>query len=410
MEVRHQRRAPLTTSTPATASSAAAPAPRRRMPWLPLTALAAIGFVLLSAETMPAGLLPVIAHDLGTGEAVVGQFIGVWALGTVLVTVPAITYTQGFRRKPLLLAALAGLVLANGVTAVSSDVVLSLVSRFVGGAFTGVLWGMLAAYGRRISPPDRGGLALAVVATGAPVGFALGTPLGAWVGAVLDWRWSFAGLSFLGVVLIVVIAAVVPGLSGLPRTARLPFGRVFRLRGIPIVLLVIVVWMLGHNTVYTYIAPFLRDGGSGLTPDLVLLVYGIASIGGVVVTALVVDHHPRLLLQTSIIAFVAAAGVLVVDHASPVAVLLAAGLWGLSFGGASPQLQSALSIAGGAQADLANAFLPVAFNLAIFAAGLVGAVLLGVSGGLVLGVFMAVLGVVALGLTVVGRATFSARS
>jgi predicted MFS family arabinose efflux permease len=168
--------------------------------------------------------------------------------------------------------------------------------------------------------------------------------------------------------------------------------------------------MLGHNTVYTYIAPFLRDGGSGLTPDLVLLVYGIASIGGVVVTALVVDRHPRLLLQASIVAFVVAAGVLVVDHASPVAVLLAAGLWGLSFGGASPQLQSALSIAGGAQADLANAFLPVAFNLAIFAAGLVGAVLLGVSGGLVLGVFTAVLGVVALGLTVVGRATFSARS
>ncbi|WP_344797188.1 MFS transporter [Frondihabitans peucedani] len=379
------------------------------MPWLPLISLAAIGFVLLSAETMPAGLLPVMAHDLGVDEGIIGQFISVWALGTVVVTVPAITYTQGFRRKPLLLGALAGLVLANAVTAVSSDVVISLVSRFVGGAFTGILWGMLAAYGRRISPANRGGLALAVVATGAPVGFALGTPLGSFVGGVFDWRWSFAGLSALGIVLVGVVAVVVPGLPGQLSTHRQPLRRVFLLPGIPIVLLVIFVWMVGHNTIYTYIAPFLRDSGSGLTPDLVLLVYGVASIGGVIVTALVIDHHPRLLLQASIAAFIIAAAVLVAEHASPVAVLLAAGLWGLAFGGASPQLQSALSIAGGAQSDLANAFLPVAFNLAIFAAGVVGAVLLGLSGGLILGVFMGVLGAIAFVLTVVGRTTFSAR-
>ncbi|KQQ25447.1 MFS transporter [Frondihabitans sp. Leaf304] len=398
----------MTTSIPARAPSAATPATRDRMPWLSLISLAAIGFVLLSAETMPAGLLPVMAHDLRVSEGVIGQFISVWALGTVVVTVPAITYTQGFRRKPLLLGALSGLVFANAVTALSSDVVISLASRFVGGAFTGILWGMLAAYGRRISPPNRGGLALAVVATGAPVGFALGTPLGSFVGGVLDWRWSFAGLSALGIILVGVITVIVPGLSGQPQAHRQPLARVFLLPGIPIVLLVIFVWMLGHNTIYTYIAPFLRDSGSGLTPDLVLLVYGVASIGGVIVTALVIDHHPRLLLQASIVAFIIAAAVFVTEHASPVAVLLAAALWGLAFGGASPQLQSALSIAGGSQSDLANSFLPVAFNLAIFAAGLVGALLLGLSGGLILGLFMAVLGAVALALTIVGRKTFSA--
>jgi predicted MFS family arabinose efflux permease len=378
------------------------------MPWGALVALAAVGFLLLSAETMPAGLLPSIARDLGTSEALVGQFTGTWALGTVLVTVPAIALTHGLPRKPLLIGALVGLVLANAVTAVSSDVVLSLASRFVGGAFTGVLWGMLAAYGRRISPPERGGLALAVVATGAPVGFAVGTPLGAWVGGVVDWRWSFVGLSALGVLLAVAVVTVVPALPGQARTDRMPLLRVFLLRGVPIVLVVIAVWMLGHNTVYTYVAPFLRDGGSGLAPDVVLLVYGVASIGGVVVTALVIDRRPRLLLQASIVAFVVAAGVLVVGHAQPVAVLVAAGVWGLAFGGASPQLQRALSVAGGAQSDLANAFLPVAFNLAIAAAGLVGAALLAVSGGLSLGVLMAALGVVAFVLTVVGRRTFSA--
>ena len=125
-------------------------APAERMPWAALMILAAMGFVLVAAETMPAGLLPVIADGMGTSEGVVGQFVSVWALGTVIVTVPAISLTRGFRRKPLILAAIAGLVLANTVTTLSSDVTLSLVSRFVADAFTGVIWGMLAAYGREL--------------------------------------------------------------------------------------------------------------------------------------------------------------------------------------------------------------------------------------------------------------------
>ncbi|PYY38649.1 MFS transporter [Curtobacterium sp. MCBD17_030] len=394
-----------TASTPTTTGDT-----QTRIPWSALVALAAIGFLLLSAETMPAGLLPLMARDLDTGEGVIGQFISVWALGTVVVTVPAITLTRGMRRKPLLLMTLTCLVLANAVTAISSDVVVSLVSRFVGGAATGVLWGMLAAYGRRISPPSRGGLALAIVSTGAPVGFALGTPLGAWVGGVLDWRWSFVGISVLGVVLLVLVTLLVPDIAGQPAGGRLPLQRVFLLRGVPVVLAVIFVWMLGHNTIYTYITPFLRDTGTGLSADLVLLVYGVCSIGGVVLTAALIDRYPRGLLWASLGGFVVAAVLLVVGHGSAPVVLGAAVLWGLTFGGAAPQLQSALTIAGGTESDLANAFLPVAFNLAISAAGLVGALLIAVSGGLVLAVSMAVLGALALVVTVVGRQTFAGRA
>jgi predicted MFS family arabinose efflux permease len=140
--------------------------------------LAVIGFVLVTMETMPAGLLPIIATGMNPTEATVGHFVSAYALGIVIVTVPAITLTRAIPRKLLLLAAVAGLILANSLTAIWGDVTLSLVSRFVAGAFSGIIWGMLAAYGRNISPPRRAGLALAIVSAGAPVGFALGTPLG----------------------------------------------------------------------------------------------------------------------------------------------------------------------------------------------------------------------------------------
>lgn len=392
-----------TPDAPAGASTLPASGTPTRMPWFALAALAAMGFALVAAETMPAGLLPVIARDLDTSEGLIGQFISVWALGTVLVTIPALALTRGMRRKPLLLGAIVGLILANTVTAVAGDVVVALVSRFVAGAFCGVIWGMLAAYGRRISPPDRGGLALSIVSVGAPAGLALGTPLGAWLGTAFDWRWAFGGLTALALVVLVSIAVVVPDAPGQPRSARLPLRQVLLLPGVAVVLAVIVVWMLAHNTVYTYIAPFLRAAGTGLGADLVLLVYGVASIAGIGLTAALIDRAPRALLHGSVATFVAAGALLLMGHASIVAVLVATVMWGLAFGGSSAQLQSALTRSGREHSDVANSFLPVAFNLAIFAGGVLGALLLGSFDGLILPVVMVALGLAALLLTIVGR-------
>ena len=395
----------VTAGTPVTEASA-----EKRLPLLALVSLALIGFILLAMETMPAGLLPDIAEGMAISEGTVGLFVSAYALGTVIVTVPAISLTRRFRRKPLLLLSVAGLVVANAVTAISPDVALSLASRFVAGSFSGVIWGMLAAYAIRISPPSRSGLALSIMSIGAPLGFAFGTPLGAFIGGLTDWRWSFAGLSLLGLVVGVIILGCVPDAPGLPAATRLPLRRVITLRGVPIVLIVIVVWMLAHSTIYTYVAPYLRATGTGITPDLMLLVYGVASLGGVALVGVFLDRHPRALLHLSAATFAAAGAVLLVGHASTPAILVAAVLWGISFGGTAPQLQNALTHAGGDNADIANSFLPVAFNLAIFGAGILGALLLTVSDGLILPAAMTVLGVFALALTLYGRrSAFAAR-
>ena len=397
-----------------TATAYERPVTPQKMPWFALSLLTMIGFVLITAETMPAGLLPVMASDLDVSEGTVGQFISVWALGTVIVTIPAISLTRNLRRKPLLLAAILGLLLSNSVTAVSTNVPLTLVARFVSGAATGIIWSMTAVYGRRISPPRRAGLALAIVSTGAPIGFALGTPLGAWVGTTFGWRWSFAGISTVTLVVLVLMVAFLPvahHVAASTARTRLPLRRVFLVSGIPIVLAVTASWSLAHSTIYTYIAPYLRATGTDLRPDFVLLVYGIASIAGLVVTAICIDRFPRALLHTSVAVFAGAAAVLLVAHDSAPAVLVATGLWGATFGGAPAQLQSALTISAGQQADVANAFLPVAFNVAIFLAGIVGALLLGQFDGLVLAAAMIVLGVLALAFTVIGRrSAFAART
>lgn len=377
----------------------------KRMPIVTLITLAVIGFVLVSMETMPAGLLPVIAAGMDISEGTVGLFVSAYALGTVITTIPAISLTRGMRRKPLLLVTLLGLILANSITAISSDVVLSLGSRFVAGGFSGIIWGMLAAYGLRISPPRRAGLALSIVSTGAPVGFALGTPLGSWLGTAFDWRWAFVGLTVVALVAGITVALIAPDARGQAGKARPAVARVFRIPGIAIILAVIFAWMLAHNTIYTYIAPYLRASGGSLSIDVQLFVFGISSIVGIVATGALLDRHPRPLLHGSVILFIAAAATLLVGHASTSAIVIATVLWGISFGGASAQLQAALTTTGGADSDVANSFLPVAFNIAIFIAGILGAALLTQFDGLILPVVMIVFGVIAFGLTLYGRRT-----
>ncbi|MFI0040389.1 MFS transporter [Streptomyces mutabilis] len=172
-------------------------------------------------ETLPAGLLPQLAAGLDVSEGGAGQLVSAYAIGTVLAAIPTITLTRGTRRKPLLLAGLLGFLVANAVTAASPSFTVALVARFVGGAFSGLLWGMLAGYARRIAAPEHAGVSREHALTGTPVALSVGPPLGAWLGStVVDG----VGAPVLpaGMIAFTLIALVTVGFG---RRAAFPTGR-----------------------------------------------------------------------------------------------------------------------------------------------------------------------------------------
>lgn len=374
-----------------------------RLPWAALLVMALTGFILIATETMPAGLLPQIAEGMGVSEGTVGQYVSAYALGTVLVAIPAITSTRGVRRKPLLLIGLAGFLVANTITAFSPDIVLSLITRFIAGAFSGLLWGMLAGYARRITAPGKAGQALSVASLGTPIGLAVGTPFGSWLGTTLDWRWSFGVLSILTAVTLALIIALVPDAAGQNAETRMPIHRVFALPGVAVILAVIFVWMLAHNTLYTYISTYLRTADVALTVDFALVVFGIAALAGIWITGSLIDRALRPLVLSSIALFAAAGVILLLGHSTLIAVLVGIVLWGVAFGGAAAQVQTAIGEASGANADVANSLLGVAFNLAIFSAGVLGALLISAGNGLILPAMMIGLAGAAFLITAVAR-------
>jgi predicted MFS family arabinose efflux permease len=164
----------------------------------------------------------------------------------------------------------------------------------------------------------------------------------------------------------------VPDFPGKARDRRVPVRDVFTIPGIRTILLVLFAWILAHNSLYTYIAPFLGTTGTDLRVDLILLVFGGASVVGIWATGVLVDRHLRALTLLSLAAFSAAALLLALSHGSPVLVLVGVVIWGLTFGGAPTLLQTALADSAGEQADVAQSIFVTVFNLAVAGGGLVG--------------------------------------
>ena len=347
-----------------------------RLPLASLLALALAGFITILTEALPAGLLPQMAQGLAVSESWVGQTITVYALGSMIAAIPLTTATQGMRRRALLLAAIAGFALTNAVTTFSSNLVLTMLARFGAGVSAGLLWALLAGYATRMVPASQKGKAIAIAMVGTPLALSLGIPAGTLLGQVLGWRTCFGIMSVLAVLLMAWVRLRLPDFPGQDNGRRASLRQVFTLPGVRPVLLVVLAYVLAHNILYTYIAPFLARAGMAARTDLVLLVFGSASLFGIVGVGLWIDHHLRLLTLASTGLFATAALALGVLGDMPVVVYAAVAIWGLAFGGAATLFQTALATAAGAAADVAQSMLVTTWNLAIAGGGLIGGVLL----------------------------------
>lgn len=372
------------------------PTSSRRLPVLALVLMALTGFIIIMTETLPAGLLPQLTAEFQVSNGTAGQLITVYALGTVLSAIPTIAMTRGASRKPLLVIGLLGFLVANTLTAIAPTLAVALVVRFIAGAFSGLIWGMLAGYARRIAAPEHAGRALAIAMAGTPLALSIGTPIGAWLGSAVGWRWSFAGVSALTVVVVLLVLACVPNAPGQRSETRLPLRRVLVIPGVALILGVVFTWMLAHNLLYSYIAPYLDGAGVGLRHDVALFVFGLAALLGIWITGTLIDRELRRLTLVSTATFVLAGAILFVFPSSLPLTIVSLILWGIAFGGSATQLQTAIGNAAEESIDVANAMLTTAFNLAIFGGGAAGALLVDGSGPPALPLAMIVLSAVAL--------------
>lgn len=338
-----------------------------------LILLAAAGFLTMLTEAVPAGLLPAMAQGLDAADALTGQLLTAYAGASMLMAIPLVAATKHIPRKPLILATVLGIAVANLITAISPMFWLTMVARLVGGGAAALQWALLAGYAMRMVDPAHQGRALSVAMAGIPLALAFGVPFGAFLGDLFGWRFVFMGIAASGVLLALAGARALPVIKS-ENAATGTVLSALRLPGLGIVLIGAGAFQLGHMNFYTYVAPFLIEQGNPLPVSSFLLVLGLAAVAGLVFTGAVVDKHLALLATTAMMLF--AVGMLLVATIDAVpAMIVAIIAWGLGLGAAPTVFQTACARVSGPQIDQAQSLLVTVFN-----AGMAGGSALG--GGL----------------------------
>jgi predicted MFS family arabinose efflux permease len=351
-----------------------------RLPVAALLALAMTGFICIASETLPAGLLPLIADDLHVSHAVAGQTVTAYALGSLLAAIPLTIATAGWRRRNVLLLTIVGFLAANAITAHSTMLWLTMGARFFAGTAAGLAWSLLAGYARRMVAVHQQGQAMAIAMVGTPIALALGVPLGAWLGKAFGWRDAFDIMAGLAALLIVWVLAKVPDYPGQASHERRSMLTVFNTPDVKAILATVVLWMLAHNVLYTYIAPFIAPAGLAASIDTVLMSFGVAALGGIWAAGRMVDRRLRLAVLSSLAIFALVALLFIQASDQPAVIYSGVAVWGLTFGGAATLLQTALADSAGKGADVALSMNVVAWNSAIAGAGVLGGALLDIWG------------------------------
>ncbi|AXG80271.1 MFS transporter [Streptomyces paludis] len=362
-----------------TSMPAAGPSPATGTSGLPLWGLLALftaAFTAVMTELLPAGLLPGMSQSLGVSEGRVGFLVTGYAAASFVAAIPLTAALRGLRRRPVLIGALAGFAVCNAVTAVSSEYWLTFGARLLAGVMGGTMWAMLAGYAARMVPAERRGRAIAIVLAGITVALSLGIPAGTALASLFGWRAAFGTVAVLAGLLVGWVRLRVPDFPGEPAADRAPLRRIAAVPGILAVLSTTLLLLLGHQTMYTYLAPFSEHAGFGRT-GVVLLVFGAATVAGIWLTGALIDRHPRATLLGALAVIATAHLALALFGTHPAVLLPAVAAWGAAFGGAPTLIQTALvRISGPSRADVATAMQTTVYNAGIAAGSLTGGVVL----------------------------------
>jgi DHA1 family inner membrane transport protein len=377
---------------------------------LPLVALSAGAFGIGVTEFSPMGLLPLIAGDLHVSIPVAGLLVTGYAVG-VMLGAPLMTLaTVRVPRKTLLMLLMGLFTLGNMLSALSMSYSMLLLSRLVTSLCHGAFFGVGSVVASGLVPEDKRAGAVASMFMGLTIANIGGVPLASWVGTIAGWRMAFWGITAIG---LIAMAAQWLLLPVVPQGKVTGVRAEFRVLRSPSVLAALAVTVLGSGamfTVFTYIAPILRDethtSQSFVTAMLVL--YGIGLTLGNWIGGRSADRS----IDTTVIAVLSALTLLLLVFAVtmhwPVPAALSIFAWGIATFALVPPLQMRVMETAAAAPTLASSMNIGAFNLG----NALGAALGGAVIGLKLGypvVAVAGAALAAVGLLVVLATRKSAR-
>lgn len=345
-----------------------------------MLAMAAGAFCFVAMETLPVGLLPLIADGFHLSLPSTGLLVTGYGLTVAVMSVPLAYATRRIPRRFLLSAMLGLFVLATVASALAPTYGALQVARVVVALSQSVFWAVVGPAAASLFPVTMRGRAAATVFGGSAIAPMLGVPAGTWLGQQAGWRVAFLALAGVGLVAFLLLVTLMP---------TTPVGQGHAATGTsPSVLrywLLVVITILaiaGLFIAFTYTTPFLTDvtrfSAAAITP--VLLLRGVLDLAGTVAGGILTDRRPNLVFIGSLALMVVSLVGAWTFATSKVAVVGLLALSGFAMGALSPVLTyRVLEVAPG-NTDFAAAGTSAAFNVGIAGGASAGGAVLLFSG------------------------------
>ncbi|GAT71774.1 arabinose efflux permease [Microbacterium sp. HM58-2] len=266
--------------------------PAERMRYGGLIALMMMGFLLVTAEFLPNGVLTEMADGLGVTPGQAGQTVTVTALvGLVVAPTIGLIFPRLDRRSLLVWMALAAAV-SNLIVAIAPNLLIVLIARFLLGAAISAFWSMSITVAAALAGPERLGRGVMFTSAGVSLATVAGVPLGVMLAELVDWRAVFAIASGLMLLLAVALRAALPSVPAAEASSIRLLVDTLRRPGIGLGMVGHVLVVLGHFLAYTYVRLALEriPGVDASTIVVLLALFGLGGLVGNIVIGLVIDR------------------------------------------------------------------------------------------------------------------------
>jgi predicted MFS family arabinose efflux permease len=347
-----------------------------------LTAIIALGalslstFAYVTVESLPIGLLPLIARDLGSTPSEIGLLVTVYGLVVVLATIPLTRLTQRINRRLLLCGLLAVFVAATAASALAQDYRTLLACRIVIALSQALFWAVVMPAAAALVQPAARPRAISILFAGTSVAALAGVPAGTWLGQQTSWRAAFLVLSSVGLVVLITIAILLPstppGTSDAERGSAPDAGRYWA------IVTYTALAITGAFASYTYINPFFTQVShfdEGEVGQL-LFVRGLAGLAGVFVIGYLVGRNGWLTMTGLIGAQTVALTGQWALGGNQIATIISVCVSGFALAALSAALGARVLEVAPSSSDLAAAGTSTAFNVGITLGAFVGSLLL----------------------------------
>lgn len=310
--------------------------------------------VIGSGAFVLGGILVPLGESLNISVAAAGQAMTAYAAATAVLAPVLIVATARWPSKRVIQLAL-GLFAAGCLAcALSNSLLTLLLGRVLMGA--GAMFSAAAsALAVTLVAPAQRGRALSITFLGMSISYAVGVPVGAWLGFEYGWRvpvWVSVGAS---AAMLVAVSWLLPASLGAARTSFAGFGAAARQGAVLRAWLRTLLYFIAIFTVFAYIGPVLQalNPMSSGQLSLTLAVFGLAGVGGTLSGGWANDRFgPMRTMRVQLLVLMSTMLVLPLTGGHPVATLAILIAWGLAgFGLMAPQ-QSHLASLSPAQAPL----------------------------------------------------------